>query len=170
MTRRHAFQSLREAMTPTQQANAIAKATALREDMSLMELRQARLLTQKTLVRRCKSARLPSPKWKSAPTCTSAIFAVLLRPWAANSISWRGSRRATSRSATSAPSARHRHCGLSLSVAVGAGQWCGCRLETTERTKRSSGSLLASAERNPRSLGASGLFDTSAVSRHSTKG
>ena len=49
MTRRHAFQSLREAMTPTQQANAIAKATALREDMSLMELRQARLLTQETL-------------------------------------------------------------------------------------------------------------------------
>ena len=45
MTRRHAFQSLREAMTPTQQANATAKATALREDMLLMELRQARLLT-----------------------------------------------------------------------------------------------------------------------------
>ncbi len=36
-------------MTPTQQANAAAKATALREDMSLMELRQARRLTQETL-------------------------------------------------------------------------------------------------------------------------
>ncbi|WP_293904550.1 XRE family transcriptional regulator [Phenylobacterium sp.] len=49
MTGRNSFQSLRDAMTPAQRANAATKAAALREEMSLSELRQARLLTQETL-------------------------------------------------------------------------------------------------------------------------
>jgi DNA-binding XRE family transcriptional regulator len=49
MTGRNSFENLRGAMTPKQQANAAAKAAALREEMSLTELRQARLLTQETL-------------------------------------------------------------------------------------------------------------------------
>ena len=49
MTGRHSFENLREAMTPRQRANTRAKAAALRADMTLAELRQARLLTQETL-------------------------------------------------------------------------------------------------------------------------
>jgi DNA-binding transcriptional regulator YiaG len=49
MTGRNSFQNLRAAMTPAQRANAAAKTAALREDMSLTELRQARLLTQESL-------------------------------------------------------------------------------------------------------------------------
>ena len=49
MTGHKAFQDLREAMTPASRANAAAKAVALREAMSLTELRQARRLTQVNL-------------------------------------------------------------------------------------------------------------------------
>jgi len=49
MTGRNSFQTLRDAMTPEQQSRAAAKVAVLREDMSLTELRQARLLTQETL-------------------------------------------------------------------------------------------------------------------------
>lgn len=49
MTGRNSFQTLRDAMTPEQRSSAAAKATVLREGMSLTELRQARLLTQETL-------------------------------------------------------------------------------------------------------------------------
>ncbi len=49
MTGRNSFQNLRDAMTPSQRARAAAKADALREEMSLTELRQARLLTQESL-------------------------------------------------------------------------------------------------------------------------
>lgn len=49
MTGRNSFQNLRDAMTPAQRANAEAKAAVLREEMSLTELRQARLLTQVNL-------------------------------------------------------------------------------------------------------------------------
>ena len=49
MTGRKPFQTLREEMSPAQRANVEAKTTALRQDMNLTELRQARLLTQETL-------------------------------------------------------------------------------------------------------------------------
>ena len=49
MTGRKPFETLRDAMTPAQRANAAAKASALRADMSLAELRQARQLTQQNL-------------------------------------------------------------------------------------------------------------------------
>jgi transcriptional regulator with XRE-family HTH domain len=49
MTGRTSFKRLREAMTPEQRANAETKAAALRADMTLGELRQARLLTQEAL-------------------------------------------------------------------------------------------------------------------------
>ena len=49
MTGRKPFQTLRDRMTPKQRANAEAKAAALRDDMTLAELRQARLLTQENL-------------------------------------------------------------------------------------------------------------------------
>lgn len=49
MTGRNAFENLRAGMTDKQRANAEAKASALREDMTLFELRQARQLTQETL-------------------------------------------------------------------------------------------------------------------------
>jgi DNA-binding XRE family transcriptional regulator len=49
MTGRTPFQTLRDRMTPAQRVNADAKAAALREDMTLAELRQARLLTQENL-------------------------------------------------------------------------------------------------------------------------
>jgi DNA-binding XRE family transcriptional regulator len=49
MTGRKAFEGLRAKMTPAQRANADRKAAVLREEMTLSELRQARLLTQETL-------------------------------------------------------------------------------------------------------------------------
>lgn len=49
MTGRHSFDRLREGMTAEQRANAATKAAALREEMTLAELRQARELTQETL-------------------------------------------------------------------------------------------------------------------------
>lgn len=49
MTGRNSFNRLREGMTPEQRANVERKAAALREDMTLAELRQARLLTQENL-------------------------------------------------------------------------------------------------------------------------
>lgn len=49
MTSRTSFERLRERMTPQQRANAEQKAIALRADMTLGELRQARLLTQQSL-------------------------------------------------------------------------------------------------------------------------
>jgi hypothetical protein len=49
MTGRTPFQTLRDRMTPKQRASAEAKAAALRDDMTLAELRQARLLTQENL-------------------------------------------------------------------------------------------------------------------------
>jgi len=49
MTGRTPFQTLRAAMTPEQRARAEAKVAALREDMTLVELRQARQLTQENL-------------------------------------------------------------------------------------------------------------------------
>ena len=49
MTGRHAFDRLREGMTAKQRASAEAKAAALREEMTLAELRQARELTQESL-------------------------------------------------------------------------------------------------------------------------
>ena len=49
MTGRTPFDLLRERMTPEQRAGAQDKSAALRDAMSLAELRQARLLTQATL-------------------------------------------------------------------------------------------------------------------------
>ncbi len=49
MTGRNAFQGLRDGMTPKQRANAEGKAAALREEMTMAELRQARDLTQVNL-------------------------------------------------------------------------------------------------------------------------
>lgn len=49
MTGRHSFQNLRDRMTPEQRAQAEAKAVALREEMTMAELRQARELTQENL-------------------------------------------------------------------------------------------------------------------------
>lgn len=49
MTGRHPFQDLRGGMTPEQRAKAAAKAAALRKEMTLMELRQARELTQEAI-------------------------------------------------------------------------------------------------------------------------
>lgn len=49
MTGRNSFDRLRGAMSPEQQANTERKAVALRADMTLGELRQARLLTQESL-------------------------------------------------------------------------------------------------------------------------
>jgi len=49
MTGRNSFQDLRKGMKPAQIDNAAAKAVALREEMTLGELRQARELTQETL-------------------------------------------------------------------------------------------------------------------------
>jgi len=49
MTGRKSFHLLREGMTPEQRANVEKKAAALREDMTLGELRQARRLTQENL-------------------------------------------------------------------------------------------------------------------------
>jgi hypothetical protein len=50
MTGRTPFHKLREGMTPEQRANAATKAAALREDMTLAELRQAREHTQITQI------------------------------------------------------------------------------------------------------------------------
>ena len=49
MTGRTSFETLRGRMTPPQRAAALATAAALRDAMSLTELRHARLLTQETL-------------------------------------------------------------------------------------------------------------------------
>lgn len=49
MTGRTPFQTLRDRMSPAQRRNLEAKAAALRDDMTLTELRQARLLTQESL-------------------------------------------------------------------------------------------------------------------------
>jgi hypothetical protein len=49
MSGRHAFETLRKGMTEKQRANVEKKTAALREEMTLMELRQARQLTQETL-------------------------------------------------------------------------------------------------------------------------
>ena len=49
MTGRHPFDRLRAGMTDKQRANAAAKAAALKAEMTLGELRQARELTQETL-------------------------------------------------------------------------------------------------------------------------
>ena len=49
MTGRKPFQALRDRMTPKQRANSRAKTDALRQDMTLGELRQARQLTQENL-------------------------------------------------------------------------------------------------------------------------
>ena len=49
MTGHMPFETLRGRMTPQQRANAATKAAALRDAMSLAELRHARLLTQETL-------------------------------------------------------------------------------------------------------------------------
>ncbi len=49
MTGRNPFQNLRDGMTPEQRARAVAKTAALRAEMTLGELRQARELTQETL-------------------------------------------------------------------------------------------------------------------------
>ncbi|HEY3889284.1 MAG TPA: XRE family transcriptional regulator [Caulobacteraceae bacterium] len=49
MTGRNAFHDLRGRMKPSQRANVAAKTAALRAEMTLGELRQARELTQETL-------------------------------------------------------------------------------------------------------------------------
>jgi hypothetical protein len=49
MSGRHPFENLRKKLTPQRRANIARKAAALREEMTLAELRQARLLTQETL-------------------------------------------------------------------------------------------------------------------------
>lgn len=49
MTGRHSFADLRKRLSPKRQANIERKVAALREEMTLGELRQARLLTQETL-------------------------------------------------------------------------------------------------------------------------
>lgn len=49
MTGHTSFETLRERMPPEQRANAATKAAALRDAMSLTELRHARLLTQEAL-------------------------------------------------------------------------------------------------------------------------
>ena len=49
MTGRKNFNALRAELTPEQQAAVSAKVIALREEMTLAELRQARQLTQATL-------------------------------------------------------------------------------------------------------------------------
>ena len=49
MTGRKNFNALRADLTPAQQAAVSAKVIALREEMTLAELRQARQLTQATL-------------------------------------------------------------------------------------------------------------------------
>ena len=49
MTGRKNFNALRAELTPAQQAAVSAKVIALREEMTLAELRQARQLTQATL-------------------------------------------------------------------------------------------------------------------------
>lgn len=49
MTGRSPFQKLRDGMTASQRSNLDAKTAALREAMTLTELRQARQLTQETL-------------------------------------------------------------------------------------------------------------------------
>ena len=49
MTGRKNFRTLRAELTPAQQAAVSAKVVALREEMTLAELRQARQMTQATL-------------------------------------------------------------------------------------------------------------------------
>lgn len=49
MTGRKKFDALRTELTPAQQAAVSARVIALREEMTLAELRQARQLTQATL-------------------------------------------------------------------------------------------------------------------------
>lgn len=49
MSGRRPFENLRKKMSPEQRANIAGKAAALRQEMTLAELRQARLLTQETL-------------------------------------------------------------------------------------------------------------------------
>ena len=49
MTGRRPFETLRKGMTTRQRANVAAKVAALREEMTLAELRQARDLTQESL-------------------------------------------------------------------------------------------------------------------------
>ena len=49
MSGRAPFKTLRDRMTPKQRANAELKAASMRQDMTLAELRQARLLTQESL-------------------------------------------------------------------------------------------------------------------------
>lgn len=49
MTSRNSFETLRAGMTPAQKKALVRKTEALRADMTLAELRQARQLTQQTL-------------------------------------------------------------------------------------------------------------------------
>lgn len=49
MTARHTFENLRKGLSDKQRANVEHKVAALREEMTLAELRQARLLTQENL-------------------------------------------------------------------------------------------------------------------------
>jgi DNA-binding XRE family transcriptional regulator len=49
MSGRHPFENLRKKMTSEQRANVEKKSAALRKEMTLAELRQARFLTQETL-------------------------------------------------------------------------------------------------------------------------
>ncbi len=49
MSGRNAFEKLRAGLTPAQQDAVARKVAALREEMTLTELRQARQLTQETL-------------------------------------------------------------------------------------------------------------------------
>jgi DNA-binding XRE family transcriptional regulator len=49
MTGRNPFKTLRDGLTADQKANVAAKTAALREEMTLAELRQARELTQESL-------------------------------------------------------------------------------------------------------------------------
>ena len=49
MSGRKPFETLRQSLTADQRQNAAAKLAALRDEMTLAELRQARLLTQEAL-------------------------------------------------------------------------------------------------------------------------
>ena len=49
MTARHTFENLRKGLSDKQRDNVERKTAALREEMTLTELRQARLLTQENL-------------------------------------------------------------------------------------------------------------------------
>jgi hypothetical protein len=49
MTARHSFETLRKGLSEKQRANVARKTEALRQEMTLTELRQARQLTQESL-------------------------------------------------------------------------------------------------------------------------